>query len=64
MLRWLQNAVLTQTLATFLGGPSPFAWARASVMRSSTALLIHIQRHQAVGDKPKHLGQYLMIRGV
>jgi hypothetical protein len=39
----------------------PFGTA---LMRSSTALLIHIQRHQAVGDKPKHLGQYLMIRGV
>jgi len=29
---------------------------------NASRTLDHIQRHQAVGDKPKHLSQYLMIR--
>jgi len=36
----------------------------AAFVRASPASLVHIQRHQAVRDKPKHLGQYLMIRVV
>jgi hypothetical protein len=45
----------------------------AALMRSGTAAVVHIQRHQPIGpsraftmpcqamDKPKHLSQYLMI---
>ena len=33
-------------------------------MRPGTAQLVHIQRHQTVGNKTQHLGQNLMIGGL
>ncbi len=33
-------------------------------MRPGTAQLVHIRRHQTVGDKTRHPGQNLMIGGL
>jgi hypothetical protein len=33
-------------------------------MRTGTAQLVHIKRHQPVSDKAQHLDKYLLIRSL
>jgi len=34
----------------------------ASLVRTGTAELVDIQRHEAVGDEPEHLGKQVAVR--